>query len=81
MTDAGKVVAAKHDKFRQVNRFLELLDDVLPAVQQARSQAQEGAASGAGKKSSQAQEGGRPIEPLQILDFGSGKSYLTCAVQ
>ena len=81
MTDAGKVVAAKYDKFRQVNRFLELLDDVLPAVQQARSQAQEGAASGAGKKSSQAQEGGRPIEPLQILDFGSGKSYLTFAVQ
>ena len=66
MTDAGKVVAAKYDKFRQVNRFLELLDDVLPAVQQARSQAQ---------------EGGRPMEPLQILDFGSGKSYLTFAVQ
>ena len=66
MTDAGKVVAAKYDKFRQVNRFLELLDDVLPAVQQARSQAQ---------------EGGRPIELLQILDFGSGKSYLTFAVQ
>lgn len=62
MTDAGKVVASKYDKFRQVNRFLELLDDVLPSV-------------------SQAQEGGRPIEPLQILDFGSGKSYLTFAVQ
>ena len=81
MTDAGKVVAAKYDKFRQVNRFLELLDDVLPAVQQARSQAQEGAAFGADNNLSQAQEGGRPIEPLQILDFGSGKSYLTFAVQ
>ncbi len=66
MTDAGKVVAAKYDKFRQVNRFLELLDDVLPSVLQARSQAQ---------------NDGRPIEPLQILDFGSGKSYLTFAVQ
>lgn len=63
MTDAGKVVAAKYDKFRQVNRFLETLDDVLPAVLQARSQAQEGGAL------------------LQILDFGSGKSYLTFAVQ
>lgn len=87
MTDAGKVVAAKYDKFRQVNRFLELLDDVLPAVQQARSQAQKCAkaqkcaAFGADDNLSQAQEGGRPIEPLQILDFGSGKSYLTFAVQ
>lgn len=54
MTDAGKVVAAKYDKFRQINRFLELLDDVLPSS---------------------------PSEPLQILDFGSGKSYLTFAVQ
>ena len=77
MTDAGKVVAAKYDKFRQVNRFLELLDDVLPSVLQA----QNAAASGADKKSSQAQNCGRPIEPLQILDFGSGKSYLTFAVQ
>lgn len=62
MTDAGKVVATKYDKFRQINRFLETLDDVLPNVLQA-------------------QEGGRPIEPLRILDFGSGKSYLTFAVQ
>lgn len=77
MTDAGKVVAAKYDKFRQVNRFLEILDDVLPAVLQARSQDQ----NCANQNSSQAQEGGRPIEPLQILDFGSGKSYLTFAVQ
>ena len=77
MTDAGKVVAAKYDKFRQVNRFLELLDDVLPSVLQARSQAQDCA----NQNSLQAQEGGRPIEPLQILDFGSGKSYLTFAVQ
>lgn len=73
MTDAGKVVAAKYDKFRQVNRFLELLDDVLPSVLQAQNAGDE--------NSSQAQEGGRPIEPLQILDFGSGKSYLTFAVQ
>lgn len=29
MTPDGKVRAAKYDKFRQVNRFLELVDDVL----------------------------------------------------
>lgn len=81
MTDAGKVVAAKYDKFRQINRFLELLDDVLPAVLQARSQDQEGG----DQKALQDQEGGAvsgvATVPLQILDFGSGKSYLTFAVQ
>ena len=32
MTAAGKVHAAKYDKFRQVNRFLELVNDVLPEL-------------------------------------------------
>jgi hypothetical protein len=50
MTRDGKVRAQRYDKFRQVNRFLELVDDVLP-------------------------EG-----PLRIVDFGSGKSYLTFAL-
>ena len=67
MTDAGKVVATKYDKFRQINRFLETLDDVLPAVLQERKGQEGGAASLA--------------QPLQVLDFGSGKSYLTFAVQ
>src|SRR5262249_23483732 len=40
-------------KFRQVNRFLELVEDVLPAL---------------------------PPGPLRIVDFGSGKSYLTFAL-
>ncbi len=53
MTPAGKVRAQRFDKFRQVNRFLELVDDVLPAL---------------------------PSGPLRIVDFGSGKSYLTFAL-
>ena len=32
MTAGGKVHAAKYDKFRQVNRFLELVNDVLPEL-------------------------------------------------
>jgi hypothetical protein len=50
MTPEGKVRAQQHGKFRQVNRFLELVDDVLPR------------------------------RALRIVDFGSGKSYLTFAL-
>lgn len=54
MTPAGAVRAARRDKFRQVNRFLELVEDVLPALPQ---------------------DG-----PLRVVDFGSGRSYLTFAL-
>ena len=66
MTAQGKVIAAKYDKFRQVNRFLEYVDDVLDDVIAARAQADSGA---------------ERTTPLRIVDFGSGKSYLTFAVQ
>lgn len=32
MTDKGKIIAAKYDKFRQINRFLEYIDDILPDI-------------------------------------------------
>jgi hypothetical protein len=54
MNARGKVLAKRYDKFRQVNRFVELVADVVPAL--------------------------RPDGPLRVVDFGSGKSYLTFAL-
>lgn len=32
MTPEGKVIASKYDKFRQINRFLEFINDILPEI-------------------------------------------------
>jgi len=53
-TPEGKVKKQKHDKFRQINRFVEFIDDSLAYLPKDR--------------------------PVRILDFGSGKSYLTFAL-
>jgi SAM-dependent methyltransferase len=55
MTREGRVHARAYDKFRQVNRFLELVDDVVPHLPTDRR--------------------------LRVVDFGSGKSYLTFALR
>ena len=53
MTKDGAVRAQRQDKYRQVNRFLELVEDVVDAL---------------------------PEGPLKIVDFGSGRAYLTFAL-
>ena len=55
-TPEGKIINAKYDKFRQINRYLEFVRDIMPNL---------------------SNEEGRP---LQIIDFGCGKSYLTFAL-
>lgn len=66
MTAEGKVVKSKYDKFRQINRFLEMVDDILDDVIRLREN----------EKNPVTED-----SPLNIVDFGSGKSYLTFAVQ
>lgn len=56
MNKDGKVLAQKYDKFRQINRFLEFIKDVISEIELPQDR------------------------PLQIIDFGSGKSYLTFAI-
>ena len=53
-TEEGKVKKQKYDKFKQINRFIEFIDDALSYLPQDRQ--------------------------VRILDFGSGKSYLTFAL-
>jgi len=36
MTESGKVIAQKYDKFRQINRYLEFVEDIIPALPQDR---------------------------------------------
>lgn len=63
-TKEGKIVSRRYDKFRQINRFLEFIDDILEDVRRI-------AADGTDFTEER---------PLRIIDFGSGKSYLTFAV-
>lgn len=53
-TSEGKIKAAKRDKFKQINRFVEMVEDTLSHLPNDR--------------------------PIKIIDFGSGKSYLTFAL-
>lgn len=53
-TPEGQVRSRHQDKFRQINRFVEFIDDALDHLPKDRT--------------------------IRILDFGSGKSYLTFAL-
>lgn len=53
-TEDGNVKKQKYDKFKQINRFVEFIDDSLAHLPKDRQ--------------------------IRILDFGSGKSYLTFAL-
>lgn len=55
-TPDGRIINSKYDKFKQINRCLEFVRDILPSLPQKKN------------------------EPIKIIDFGCGKSYLTFAI-
>lgn len=60
MNKDGKVFDKKQKKFRQINRFLEFIDDILDDLCKEKNPS--------------------PNNPLNIIDFGCGKSYLSFAL-
>lgn len=74
MTDDGKIVSSKFDKFRQINRFLEFIDDILPEVLKLKKTQSENSENGNFENAHSGDD------VIRIVDFGSGKSYLTFAV-
>lgn len=78
MTDEGKVISSKYDKFRQINRFLEFVNDVLSDVIEQIKLEQRGQTSN--YEQNMEQRGQTLLRPIRIADFGCGKSYLTFAV-
>ena len=53
-SEDGKIKKQKYDKFKQINRFVEFVEDCLPHLPKDKQ--------------------------IKIIDFGSGKSYLTFAL-
>jgi SAM-dependent methyltransferase len=57
MNETGQVLAKRYHKFRQLNKYLEVVESCIPCLEE---------------------RGDR--NPLTIVDFGSGKAYLTFAL-
>lgn len=72
MDEKGKVYKKHYSKFRQINRFLEIVDDVSPYLLK-------NAFSGVENINSEKDIDIEP-KPLRIIDFGCGKAYLTFAL-
>lgn len=70
MDQSGTVIQKHYAKFRQINRFLEIVSDVLDFLPAERDSSDNSGGGG----------GDAARGPLRIVDFGCGKAYLTFAL-
>lgn len=75
MDQSGTVIQKHYAKFRQINRFLEIVSDVLDFLPDERNSS----GGGDGRDGNSSGEGDAR-GPLRIVDFGCGKAYLTFAL-
>lgn len=88
MNKEGYVVKARYDKFRQINRYLEFVDDVLPELKNRKRNSdrytEKTKESDTPEQETHIEVVGespeRDAKKLEIIDFGCGKSYLTFAL-
>lgn len=74
MTKEGNVHSKYYDKFRQINRFLEFIADILPILKDAHKTNKDLTNSGLANTNL------TNSDFIEIIDFGCGKSYLTFAI-
>ncbi len=80
MREDGSVVKSMYDKFRQINRFLEFIDDVLPTLTKAAGSYPPSGHENHPDHVIRPDHVIQPGRPIRVVDFGCGKSYLTFAV-
>ena len=94
MTKDGKIVNSKQDKIRQINRFLEFIQDIVPELEEElvkKIELEEGEEPEKDKLLERVEKPEKDKEleidgkrekgkELTIVDFGCGKSYLTFAI-
>lgn len=79
MSEDGRVYNKHYSKFRQINRFLEIVDDVYK-TEFANKNNEGSDPDSAGMPDNCVADDSQTAEPLKIIDFGCGKAYLTFAV-
>ena len=84
MDENGKVYKKYYSKFRQINRFLEIVDDVSSSlIEESETEAISSSAENGDfsvSSSDNVKDTAKAVKPLKIIDFGCGKAYLTFAL-